>query len=730
MTVFDELIFLENHFMEERRSGRKMADLYESVQHAAHIVPRLYLMITVGSAYIKTKEAKASYILKDLLDMVKGVQQPIRGLFLRFYLLKTMKDLLPDQGSEYEDDENDVTDAVDFILKNFKEMNRLWIRLQYMSSQKDDFKKEEEREELKTTVGENIYRLSSLNGLTVDLYKNQVLPNLLETLVVCEDVMSHQFLIECIINSFPDEFHLATLQPLLEGISKLHKDVDIKTTVITLLDRLSEVAGGGDATIFKLVQKFIDDVFIRFNSKMESNLVIMVSFLNFCIKCYPNETENINSILESSVNLIKRSREEKLNPESMRLLVKLLSIPLDTLSLKILEMPQYPMLLKYMAYNGRRTVSLRIVKALFKSKRKLDNIDILNQLLTFVEPLLKDDEECEEEPEAYEFEEEQECVAKMIHLISNHDLDIYYNILQRIKKELVQGGMKRMKYTLPPFIFNLFKYIYLLDKCITRNKNESQTTETYDEEEEESKEPLPKVPSVTIQKVFYQINELLGMITSTYPEITLRLFCQATQVINKIENNFDLEDLAYDFISTALLVYQDELSDSEEKLSAIKLIVATISHLECFDADNYDTLATNAAQYCNKLLRKPDQCESITLSSHMFTNSKYENGDGLRKCFARCLKIASAAMKDAENLGLLVSILNKYIYFYMSGIEQVTKTDINKLVDLIKENITQIKDSGKVERAKQSMNYFENTLKALRLKEKENPDKFSGITVE
>ena len=96
-----------------------------------------------------------------------------------------------------------------------------------------------------------------------------------------------------------------------------------------------------------------------------------------------------------------------------------------------------------------------------------------------------------------------------------------------------------------------------------------------------------------------------------------------------------MEDLAYDFVSTSLIVYQDELSDSDEKLSAIKLIVATISHLQCFDNDNYDTLATNAAQYCNKLLRKSDQCESITLSTHMFTNKKYENAESLKKCFSK-----------------------------------------------------------------------------------------------
>jgi vacuolar protein sorting-associated protein 35 len=94
-----------------------MADLYESVQHAGNIIPRLYLLITVGSAYIKTKEAPVKFILHDLFDMVKGVQQPIRGLFLRYYLLKMMKDKLPDSGSEYEGAESgDVNDAVEFIL--------------------------------------------------------------------------------------------------------------------------------------------------------------------------------------------------------------------------------------------------------------------------------------------------------------------------------------------------------------------------------------------------------------------------------------------------------------------------------------------------------------------------------------------------------------------------------------------------------------------------------------
>lgn len=97
----------------------------------------------------------------------------------------------------------------------------------------------------------------------------------------------------------------------------------------------------------------------------------------------------------------------------------------------------------------------------------------------------------------------------------------------------------------------------------------------------------------------------------------------------------------------------------------------------------------------------------------MFTNKKYESPENLRKCFAKCLKIATAAMKDAENLGLLVSILNKYMYFYLSDRTLIPEADITKLVDLIKENINTIKGDGKLEKAKKAINFFENTLTAL-----------------
>ena len=84
MGICDELRHLEQFLLDEFRKGRKVADLYELVQYAGNIVPRMYLLITVGLVYIQTNEFSRRDILRDLVEMCRGVQHPLRGLFLRY----------------------------------------------------------------------------------------------------------------------------------------------------------------------------------------------------------------------------------------------------------------------------------------------------------------------------------------------------------------------------------------------------------------------------------------------------------------------------------------------------------------------------------------------------------------------------------------------------------------------------------------------------------------------
>lgn len=51
--------------------------------------------------------------------------------FLLSLLQQRSKGLLPDTGSPYEGEGGNVHDAIDFLLSNFIEMNKLWVRMQH-----------------------------------------------------------------------------------------------------------------------------------------------------------------------------------------------------------------------------------------------------------------------------------------------------------------------------------------------------------------------------------------------------------------------------------------------------------------------------------------------------------------------------------------------------------------------------------------------------------------------
>lgn len=105
-----------------------------------------------------------------------GVQHPLRGLFLRNYLLQECKHVLPDvlvevvneSSADDESQNGTVLDSVDFVLTNFAEMNKLWVRMQHQGHSRDRARRERERQELRLLVGTNLVRLSQLESIDID----------------------------------------------------------------------------------------------------------------------------------------------------------------------------------------------------------------------------------------------------------------------------------------------------------------------------------------------------------------------------------------------------------------------------------------------------------------------------------------------------------------------------------------------------------------------------------
>ena len=70
-------------------------------------------------------------------------------------------------------------------------------------------------------VGTNLLRLSQIAGLTPQLYAAAVLPRLLEQIITCKDTIAQGYLMDCIVQAFSDECHIAALDLLLDSLSKL-----------------------------------------------------------------------------------------------------------------------------------------------------------------------------------------------------------------------------------------------------------------------------------------------------------------------------------------------------------------------------------------------------------------------------------------------------------------------------------------------------------------------------
>jgi vacuolar protein sorting-associated protein 35 len=60
-----------------------------------------------------------------------------------------------------------------------------------------------------------------------------VLPRILEQIVNCKDAIAQEYLMDCVIQVFPDQFHVHTLDAYLSTCAQLHEKVNLKAILIT-----------------------------------------------------------------------------------------------------------------------------------------------------------------------------------------------------------------------------------------------------------------------------------------------------------------------------------------------------------------------------------------------------------------------------------------------------------------------------------------------------------------
>jgi vacuolar protein sorting-associated protein 35 len=599
-----------------------------------------------------------------------------------------------------------VSDSIEFILLNFVEMNKLWVRMQHQVRGDKD-KRERERQELRVLVGTNLVRLRDLEGLTDDLYANVVLPKVLEQIINCKDQIAQQYLMDCLIQAVPDSSHLLTLEALLTACSQLHENVNITSIVMSLLDRLRNYATTSkelipdDLKVFDTFTTHIAKIIqLRPNTQLVDVLQIQLALLNFALKCYPGNLAYVDQVLEFCAHVLHKmsqaGKQRLENPACVRLVVQLLTALLDLDDAKnqvlvILEFDNYPELMGYLQVNTRKTVAMAIVQSILKHQIALSDHDKVAKLFDFLRPLIKDDPEAPpEDTDKEDFEEEQHLVARLVHLFRHRDTDELFRIFALVRKHFGQGGTQRIAHTLPPLVF----------RCLDLARQVHAR--------EQANEDL----AVSSKKAFQFAHEIVSALAAEYPEVALRLFLQCAESADRC--GFDT--ICYEFVTQAFILYEDEIAASKAQFTAMTLIIGSIQTLTSFSEENYDNLVTKASLYSSKLLKKPDQCRAVYMCSHLFwspSETGYRNGKRVLECLQKSLKIADTCMAASLNVLLFVEILNQYIYYFASRNEMVTPKYLSSLIDLINTNMATMDDS---EGSKAIRTLFRNTLSFIQSK--------------
>ena len=753
--VFDEMLFIENYFKDEIRHGRKIKDLYDSVQQAQTLLPRIYLLITVGSIYMENNKNSCRKVIFDLLSLVKGIQDPIRGLFTRYYLLKMLKEKLPDKNNEYEGINGKFEDTLKFILQNLEEMNSLWIRLKNNKNEELNIKLENERDELKSLIGENITRLSSLNGLTEEIYENQVLPNLISIILSNKDKLSQEYIMGCLIYAFPDEFNMKCMNKILDTFYKMNKEVDKINLFINLMDKLSKffIKNNENSEIkniientYNLLKNGVKNLIEQESSNdkidLKNILELLCSFLKFTINCCPNE-EKINNV-NYSLKLTKdflNNYSNFLTKDCLKLINNILIIPLECDKINIFQIQELNELMKFLDFNSRENISIKIIESFVNNKNEIiDSTEKMNTLINFIRPIIEGEIEMENNLDDYEVECQQTLVVKLLNLINIDNIDTLYNIINIYKNSIINGSNKRKKYTFPGLMNKILENNYIIIEEYD-NKNNNLT-----DEQKNNKNLMNKIETFNIDNInndddlknflkkFYDIiDEILNNFKD--PILTFKFNLQISIQIDKIntnKNNFEEFCAKYLNKSLNLIDLEENKFDSEKKYYLLNLMVGTIYNFKIFSQENLNGLISNLLAKGQKLEKKSDQCQAMIDISNLYYHLLKDKPKVI-ECLSKAKRFAEFAMTNPIFLSLFILLLNKILYYIEIDDEDFIQIEfINDTIEEINNHLQTIKNEQNVQENYLSNieKYYERTINLIKeRKEKNNKNIYSQINI-
>jgi vacuolar protein sorting-associated protein 35 len=392
-----------------------------------------------------------------------------------------------------------------------------------------------------------------------------------------------------------------------------------------------------------------------------------------------------------------------------RQLLRLLQLPLDAYRnvLTALKLEHYAPLVALLPPEGRRRVALEIVRCAIDNSTLVPTVEQAQRLFEWIAPLLRDEETAAEGAKGgagaavdeEEFAEEQQAVARLVHLLDSGqaaDAETTFQLLNLARKQFGAGGARRLRFTLPPLVH---RSLALAARLKQASRGEEWAT-----------------GGRRIFKFAHDTATALARTQEGQPEQSFALFLACANGADRA--GFDT--IAYEFLTQAFVVYEQEISDSRAQFAALSLLIGTLQQMQSLQDEVYEAVATKCAVHATKLLKKPDQARAVYRCAHLFWcepgqhgTREYRDGKRVLECLQKALKIADQCMDAAMNVHLFVEILDRYVYFYEHRNEAVLAKYLTGLIQLINTNLASLEQPNSPESLQLKL-HFQNILRHMR----------------
>jgi len=206
----------------------QLARLYEIAQCWSAVCPRLYVLSTVAAALIACHPSRRDEIAQDLLEMLAGVQHPLLSLPLRTFVAKLLVDAWkPQEGATDLETEH----LVDHLMDNWENMVDALMRVPSYGFELRPLSSSSARndlaacrwvlaEQLSILLGSQFTVLARTAFLKSAIFREKMLPMLSQRILRIAEAPLQEYLLECLIQAFPEEFLAFAAQHYLDMIQR------------------------------------------------------------------------------------------------------------------------------------------------------------------------------------------------------------------------------------------------------------------------------------------------------------------------------------------------------------------------------------------------------------------------------------------------------------------------------------------------------------------------------